>query len=319
MTRGDSTLLSLFRKASKGTNGLVGVYVSATGIAIAQAKPAVEGKHQLLVCDYIAADTQASQTRLLSAAVSRLGLQGAAVNLVLPPSKYHLLMVEPPPVPDEEMKEAVRWRIKDLIDFDVESAAVDFFRIPEQAFRGRSPMIYVVVARRSVINDAQTLIGEAGLTLKFVDAAQLALCNLSQGWAVENQTIALLYLEQGESMLSLAKNDNLYLGRRIQTNVSALLSSGLAHDDAFNTLVLEMQRSMDYYESQLGQASATRIILMPMAAGDAHLSEELGDNLGIKVEVGDPADYFEGLDSVDTAVLPQCVLAIAGAMRQEAN
>lgn len=317
MTRGDSTLLSLFRKASKGTNGLVGVYVSATGIAIAQVKPAVEGKHQLLVCDYIAADTQALRTRLLSDAVSRLGLQGAAVNLVLAPSKYHLLMIEPPPVPDEEMKEAVRWRIKDLIDFDVETAAVDFFRIPEQAFRGRSPMVYVVVARPSVINDAQTLISEAGLSLKFIDAAQLVLCNLSQGWAVENQTIALLYLERGESILSLAKNDSLYLGRRIQTNVEDLLCSGLAHDDAFNTLVLEMQRSMDYYESQLGQASATRIMLMPMAAGDAYLSEELGNSLGMKVEVGDPADYFDGLDTVDKAVLPQCVLAIAGAMRQE--
>lgn len=290
---------------------------SSEGVAVAQVKPTFEGRYQLLACDYIVTDPQSPQPHLLGEAVSRLGLRGAAINLVLPPSKYNLLMIEPPPVSDEEMKEAVRWRIKNLVDYDVESAAVDFFHIPEDAFQGRSPMIYVAVAPHNVVSEAENLVSEAGLKLKFIDAAQLALCNLLQGGMIESQATAILFLEQGESMLSIVKDDLFYLGRRLQTNTEQLLSSGFAHDDALNTLVLELQRSMDYFESQLGQAPVRRVMLMPMAMGDAHLSEQLGSSLGVKMEVADFADNIDGVDMVDAAILPKCVSAIAGAMRQE--
>ena len=39
---------------------------------------------------------------------------------VMPLGSYNLLQIEAPKVPPEELRSAVRWRVKDLIDFPID-------------------------------------------------------------------------------------------------------------------------------------------------------------------------------------------------------
>jgi len=54
-------------------------------------------------------------------------------------------------VPAEELAEALRWRVKDLITFPVAEAIIDAFLLPEDSARGTSRMAYAVVAQRKNI------------------------------------------------------------------------------------------------------------------------------------------------------------------------
>ena len=45
---------------------------------------------------------------------------------------YSLLFVEAPDVPSSELRAAIRWRVKDLIDFHIDDAVIDVFDVPNQ-------------------------------------------------------------------------------------------------------------------------------------------------------------------------------------------
>src|SRR5262245_41425598 len=49
---------------------------------------------------------------------------------LLAPDEYQLLLVEAPNVQPAELKAAVRWRVKDLLDYHVDDATIDVLDIP---------------------------------------------------------------------------------------------------------------------------------------------------------------------------------------------
>src|SRR5512141_641180 len=48
---------------------------------------------------------------------------------LLHPAEYQLMMVDAPNVPREELKAAIRWRVKDLLDYHIDDAAMDVLDI----------------------------------------------------------------------------------------------------------------------------------------------------------------------------------------------
>ena len=64
---------------------------------------------------------------------------------------YQLVQVEAPEVQPDELRGAVRWKLKDIINFPPSEAIVDVFDIPEQARYVESRMIYAVAARAEAV------------------------------------------------------------------------------------------------------------------------------------------------------------------------
>jgi len=67
------------------------------------------------------------------------------------PASYQLLPIEAPDVDAAELKAAVRWRIKEFIDFHIDDAAIDVFEMPSQGPRARARTMYVGAARNPLI------------------------------------------------------------------------------------------------------------------------------------------------------------------------
>src|SRR5687768_16775723 len=49
---------------------------------------------------------------------------------LLPRNEYQIVLVDAPSVPADEVKAALRWRIKDMIDYPVDEATVDMLELP---------------------------------------------------------------------------------------------------------------------------------------------------------------------------------------------
>src|SRR5258706_4593813 len=72
---------------------------------------------------------------------------------LLRPGDYQMLLVEAPTVPQAELKNAMRWRIKDMLDFHIDDAAMDVLDIPPDSdLAGRSHSMYAVAARNAIIH-----------------------------------------------------------------------------------------------------------------------------------------------------------------------
>ena len=82
-----------------------------------------------------------------AAALRALNLPSMAISGVLQSSEYQLALVETPDVPPAELRAAMRWRLRDSIDFRVEDAVIDVFDIPPQSRGSQGRMMYAVAAR----------------------------------------------------------------------------------------------------------------------------------------------------------------------------
>ena len=85
--------------------------------------------------------------------VRDLDARGLPVVATLPNSAYSLVQLEAPELEPEELREAMRWRVKDLIDFPVEEAVIDVFGLPASRRPGAPELVYAVVAKSHEVDD----------------------------------------------------------------------------------------------------------------------------------------------------------------------
>ncbi|GAA3955620.1 hypothetical protein GCM10022278_12740 [Allohahella marinimesophila] len=240
---------------------------------------------QILRVDTIAAQP-AQRLLQLTEYVASHKLQGAACNLVLPPEFYALQQIERPPVDDSEMSAAAGWKIRDLLDYDLDDAIVEAFEFPDDALRGRPAQVNVVSARKTVLQDLITLVESSGLKLDTIDITELALRNLllqiqSAEPPAKGIGLACLIMREHGGILVLVKDGNLYLTRRLDADMEGL-GDPERQGATGQQLALEVQRSLDYVESQLGQVPPRRLF----AASELHeeqMLKALDDTLGLQV------------------------------------
>ncbi len=302
--------LSWFRKFAP-KKGVVGIELSDKGLAIAARNE--NGDLQALAVNDLELQLEQSNEDFLKAFVSSQGLEGETCHLVIPYSKYQLLLVEAPDVPMEEMREAMQWRIKDLLSTPVEKTGIDVFSLPDNGARGRH-MLYVVASDKDYLNKCIEFINESGLKLNSIDINELALRNISllqEGGKVAGRGIALVRITSKESNVSLYQEGNLYLSRSFNVNYKG----GLLEDLPVDSLMLEIQRSLDYYERQMGQRPPSSIYLFGENISEDKLTDDLCRGLSGAVKILDLSDHVKNREDLPLDLLAPCVSAIGASLR----
>lgn len=202
-------------------------------------------------------------------------LAGTRAVGVLAPGEYQTVQVEAPQVPANEMRQAAAWRVRELIDFPIDQAVIDIWDPPESTRRGQ-PRINVVVARRSMVAERIEMLRDAGLELTAIDIPELVQRNICAHLPSSRNGHALLSLEHGSGLLTFFRDGEQYLARGLDIGHGDLASGD---DKAAETLVLEVQRSLDYYGSALSQPPPGGLYLYPGGELAEPLVDALRDNL----------------------------------------
>lgn len=239
----------------------------------------------------------------------------APLNLVLADGNYQLLLVEAPRVEPSELRAAIRWKVKDLIDFHIDDAVIDVFEIPGQAHRpSGQTMMYAVAARAREIRTHIDRVEDAGLKLEVIDISEMALRNLAALTEEDVQGVCLLHLQDDHGLLTLTRQAHLYLSRRLEIGTLDLDRDPQA---AGEQIVLEVQRSLDYYDSHFQQAPLAGLNVLPGPAGLDRLVGLLDDNLNLDAAPYPLTSLIQIETEVNPAVLADAILAIGGALRRE--
>ncbi len=304
-----SKLLAYFTRR-RGVTSQIGVFATPAGVAAAEVTPRAHGKPLLGRCSYEADGSPDAFAR----ALSRLTSRRAPTISVLDPAGYRLLPIEAPDVPADELRAAVRWRVKDLIDFHVDDAVIDVFEMPRQSRGGPHRMLYAVTARADVVKREIDRIENAGLELEVVDIPELSLRNIATLLESEQRGAALLYLSERRSTLLLVRQGVLYLARYIETGVATLAEAGELRPDLVAGLALELRRSLDYFESHYEQTSIQQLHVSGLDPADR---EAIARELGLAVHEVDLAALFETDDALSPELQRLCMPAIGAALRQD--
>ena len=291
--------------------GQTGVHRNDDGVAIAQVRrPSTHAKPLLTHCEFHELDEPGSFVDV----ARRIPNRKWPVVSVLKPSAYSMLFVEAPDVAHEELRAAVRWRIKDLLDFHIDDAVIEVFQMPQQGRGGPTRMMYAIAAREHEVRQRVDDAAEAGLNLGVIDVLELSLRNIALLLDTDGRGVALLYEAKGGGVLLLVRNGVLYLARHIETGTEQLELSDM-RSTLVDGLALEVQRSLDYYESHYEQNSIPVLYTWGLESWD---NEQLDNALGLNVSPIELESLFELEANPDTASRQLCLPAIGAALRPEA-
>ncbi|MGE0556646.1 MAG: agglutinin biogenesis protein MshI [Burkholderiales bacterium] len=272
---------------------------------------------EILLCESFRKEGSDSDT--LKRLRRELGLDRYHCMTMLQPRDYQLLTVDAPNVPAAEAKTAVRWAIKDMVDFPVETAMVDAVHVPGGDGAGRAPQMLAVVARNDLIATMVQPFNDADVELSVIDVPELAQRNLASLLEEEGRGLALLCIDNNGALLTFTSGGELYQSRSIDVSLRDF-ESGANTDELFDRLALELQRSLDHFDRQYRNIAVQRIVVSQVQSGD-RLVEYLNSNLTLPVVALDLERImdFPGVPELrDPLRQSQCLQLIGAAMRAEA-
>lgn len=236
---------------------------------------------------------------------------------LLPPADYQIVLVEAPNVPALELKTAVRWRIKDMLDYHVQDATIDVLDIPVEPGAGRAHSMYAVAARNQVIQGCIARFTAADIPLTVIDIPETAQRNIAALLEPPERGLALLYPDRGQSLLTVTFRGELHLTRRFDVGLDHLED---AAGDGMSRLLLELQRSFDHLERQFPSAAPAKLVLAP-TPWETGLRSHLAQNLDMPIEELRFADILE-LDegvSLEAEAAWRLFHVLGAALRYEAK
>lgn len=315
--------LKLFKGCKAQQKGVTGLTFFSDGIALAHIETMSDGEVQLLVAESAECGST-EHAAVLAEMVQRHQLHNSPCVAVMARGTYSLLQIDQLNVPEEELRDAARWQIKELLDFPVEQAVIDLF----PASKAVSPALaFAVAAAENKVRYVVDAMRGAGLDIKAIDIPELALRNVLIRLPENERGVALLSLWKDSGLITIVQDGELCMARRMNMGLQELFIAAdaevvdgvevsEAQQNILDLVVLEVQRSLDYYESSVSRQPVAAVLLAPLTGSIPGLKSYLDTYLTPDVRELDLELCLVGC-SIPAAEQSRCLSAIGAALRSD--
>lgn len=306
----------MFQRSSHEA-GWTAMTLGNRGVYVAQAKY-VGARPQVTRCSFFASNE--INASVLEKVRKEAQLENVRFTTLLASNEYQMMMVEAPNVPVDELKTAIRWKIKDSLSYHVDDATIDVLQIPIGKYGSERPQsLYAVAASNETIRKRINLFDKARIDLSVIDIPETAQRNIAALYETEGRGLALLSFNDEGGLLTITSDGELFLARRVEISVGQLSDADDTLRQQYRDRVeLEVQRSLDYFDRQFHHLSINRMLVA--APDELGLVALLGGTLGMPVEA---LDLAQGMDIVgvpelaDSEYASYALHALGAALRLE--
>ena len=240
----------------------------------------------------------------LAAFVKSLCGGAAKVYLLIPQSYYQIVQTEKPALEHDELVQSLPWTLKELVTLSPENIVSDYIDYPIQQ-AGKNAKINVFAADKNLLSPLVSALNHNELVLQHIAAKETTIAQMT---ANDNYARMVVFQEPGqEPCILVIREQQLLLNRRLRGY--ALLENStddVTINNLSDSLGLEIQRSMDFYESQLKQPPIKEVLF------HSHFpTDKVIDRLAQFQSV--PIKEFVPLMDLAEVVEPRFYLALAGA------
>jgi MSHA biogenesis protein MshI len=253
----------------------------------------------------------------LSALRKPMRLDRYRCTTLLSHGKYQFIQTDAVAGAPDEAREVVRWKLKDQVEFPVDTAAIDLLPIPSD---GRAPQVFAALSPESTIAPLVQAFQAAKVSLAAIDLPEMSQRNIAALFEEEGRGQATLIFDDDEGLLTFTLNGELLVVRHVELTARQLMT---ADDDRrsmlFERIALDVQRSLDNFDRMYSSIPLAHLLVAPIPGVDGFLAH-LRANLTISVV---PLDVSRVLDlgAVPALLDPlrqfQCLRAIGAALRDE--
>ena len=286
-------MLGWFSKSTQ-SSGLLAVAIEPEAIKFAHVRTA-NRERPLATRWWSVPCPPAEQADSLQKETKEHGLARFMCTTLLEPAEYQILLVEPPKVPADELKAAIRWRIKDLLEYHIDDATVDVFEVrAEGDAKGSARAMYAVATPNDVVQKRIALFQGARVPLKVIDIPEMAQRNVAALFESPDKATAMLAFSPWGGMLTISFRGELLLTRRLE--VTSVQLGQREHGDHYRERVAtEITRSLDIFDRQRLSVGVRELLLAPLPQ-DLELEQFLRSRLYVPVV---PAALPQVMDFAD--------------------
>ena len=296
--------------------GWVSIGLTPQQIDVAHVRMNGAGRPKVLLCDSYKIEGTAAGS--LAQLRKSLKLDQARCTTLLAPADYQLLQLDAPNVPAAERKAAAGFRVKDMIDYPLDRATVDFVEIPPAS--GKVTSMFAFAAPDEKVRERAAIFEEAEVPLECIDVPELAQRNIAALFETEGRALALVSFDAQGGLLTVTCGGELLLARNLEvTSTQFADADAERRTQLMERIGLELQRSFDHFDRQ-SNAMALSKVLVTAVPGDADLREYLAGNLSVPVEALelDGVLDFAGVPGLRNALhQAQCLKLLGGGLRGE--
>jgi MSHA biogenesis protein MshI len=227
-------------------------------------------------------------SRPLPRVAQELRLQRYRCSTILRSGEYQLLLVDGLNVPKAELKSAVRWRVKDMVDYRVDDATIDVLDIPPLEGGGERPHpVYAVSARNELLKSRIDLFEAGRIPLSVIDIEETAQRNLAALYEADNRAVGLAYFGHEAGLLTINVRGELYLARRLEVPLREIAAdSPEIAAGAHERVALEIQRTLDHFDRQFRQVGVGKLLVAPTPQPTG-LADFLRERFELPLEIAD--------------------------------
>ncbi|RZI86792.1 MAG: hypothetical protein EOP38_00400 [Rubrivivax sp.] len=306
-----------FKRAKAADGAWMGVHIGREHILTACAKLGPDGQFKV---NRQQCFTGADRVADLLAWQKKHAPRGTRTNLLLEPADYQILQIDAPPVEASERNAAIRWQMKDLIDFPPDEAALDCMTVPGEQSATSPQRVLSVVSRKSVVGSWMRQWHEAKLSLSAIDIGEMALRNIAVLTASQ-QAEAFLHVGWESTNLIIVWQESLCTFRQLNIGGAQLLNLDEADRSVlFERFALEIQRTTDAFGRQFSAANLGRVWLSSVVEAPG-VASALNDLIDLNVQPFLMSDWLTLEDPIREGDVEQRLdytLAIGAALRLEA-
>jgi MSHA biogenesis protein MshI len=285
------------------------IYLAATSIQLVHINK-TDTRIEILETELLEFDEIGNLSLILSGFIKAHQLELVPIYWLLTPEDYQLFLIDSLPVPENELRAALSWRVRSLITYPIQEAALDYFMIPAKKSSTESPMIGTVTARKNVLEKTIKVLEKAGMALMIIDIPELALKNLSSIYENDEKCTAFLYFSNSTILLNITKQKMLFFSRHI-----SYPANQNNEKEFYEQLSLEIMRYFDYFQSQWRLPAPSRIFVASDKDNADKIAKALTENLLTQVDVFSLLPLIED-EKARTKIEKKFLLAFGSALRE---
>ncbi|CUS47472.1 MAG: MSH system assembly platform protein MshIa [Idiomarinaceae bacterium HL-53] len=209
----------------------------------------------------------------------RFSFKRQPLQIVLSSAFVEQVSVDKPELPEGDIAAALQWTLKELVDIPPADIVVDYYDLPIQT--GSEKKIQAVVANRQFLQPILDVLHKEEFDIQGIVNADLA---YSQWFDKDERVLALSQTQHDTNQLQIIVENRLILTREL-SRIKPIRLIAPDDMDELEALALEMQRSIDFFTSQLRQAPLAEVALATTHPRASEIVDVIGAQLGMQSRV----------------------------------
>lgn len=253
-------------------------------------------------------DSYENITAELSGLIKDFDLEGVPTTLVIPSDKTESVQIDLSELPESDISAALPWKLKDLVSIPAQDMICDYIEMKIQPL-GQSEKALIIATSRQYIENLVKPFHDANVPLIGITTEQFGLARMQS--TQDAAQLAFVQHRDSDAILLILKNREICFARKIRgTNTVVDMLPEQVREMGADMIAVEIQRSIDYYESQLKQPPIKNALVAMAGNNDHLLVESLNSSLPVRAQMMP----IEQIKDVSGSLSLAYLAAIGGAM-----